>query len=177
MEELIFDVVAYQVPLEEGLTKRQVQTLLNMLPDLKTMIPLIISENNTTAIGFISETANEKSWEEEHVANRISEIIDDQTKETIDGVYEWEDDPAKENLLVFLGYPEIDELEQWIKETSCPEYIDRLKAALKRTPMSQSEFARRCGCSPSRISALFNRRYRERCPKFIWKNAKLSLSM
>ncbi|WP_430517029.1 helix-turn-helix domain-containing protein [Bacillus infantis] len=39
---------------------------------------------------------------------------------------------------------------------------------MKAKNISQTEFARRCGCSPSRISALLNHRYGQLTPIYIW---------
>ena len=70
-----------------------------------------------------------------------------------------------------------EETEQWLHDVKQPDYLIRMKVALKEKGMSQSAFARICGCSPSRISALLNGRYAEHTPKYIWKAAKLYLKL
>lgn len=71
----------------------------------------------------------------------------------------------------------MNDTQQWINDVTDPEYVDRLKAALRQKGMSQSEFARICGCSPSRISALVNKKYFGYTPKYIWEKAKTRLNM
>lgn len=81
----------------------------------------------------------------------------------------------KENGITFTSANA--ETERWKYETSHPDYPDRLRAALTEKSMTQSEFARKCGCSASRISALLRPNNEERVPKYIWENAKKYLNM
>jgi lambda repressor-like predicted transcriptional regulator/predicted RNA-binding Zn-ribbon protein involved in translation (DUF1610 family) len=62
---------------------------------------------------------------------------------------------------------------EWIVETHfIGEYRKKLRALLKEKGISQAEFARRCGCSASNISAILGERYGQRCPKYIWVAAR-----
>ncbi|HEX2882782.1 MAG TPA: helix-turn-helix transcriptional regulator [Polyangiaceae bacterium] len=72
-----------------------------------------------------------------------------------------------------------EETKQWIAETSQPEYLDRLRAALKGSAkqMSQAEFARRAGCSASNVNFLLNGYHNGFVPKYIWQTAKLYLRL
>jgi len=64
----------------------------------------------------------------------------------------------------------------WKEETSSPEeWIERLKAALDVQNISQAEFARRCGCSPSTINQLLKGSRGaliDGVPKYIWKEGR-----
>lgn len=67
--------------------------------------------------------------------------------------------------------------EAWKRDIADPHYVDRLREGLRNKGMSQAEFARRCGCSPSRISALLNSKYAEHVPKYIWEQARITLKV
>lgn len=72
-----------------------------------------------------------------------------------------------------------EETKQWIAETSRPDYLDRLRAALKGKgkQMSQAEFARLAGCSASNVNFLLNGYHSGYVPKYIWQTAKSYLKL
>ena len=64
----------------------------------------------------------------------------------------------------------------WIADTQDTDaYVEKLRAALKHAKMSQADFARRAGCSPSNISQILNHKARHiwigRVPKYVWRAA------
>ena len=62
------DAVAYQCPLEDGLSKKQLQELLSIIPANKDLTCFCVQNNNTTAIGFISlEAMEEKGLVEDDI--------------------------------------------------------------------------------------------------------------
>jgi len=65
-----------------------------------------------------------------------------------------------------------DETQQWLTDTAQPDYIERLRTALKRRKMSQREFADRCGCSLSNMSIILNGRHYGGVPKYVWRTAR-----
>jgi hypothetical protein len=70
--------------------------------------------------------------------------------------------------------------ERWLAETADPEYLPRLRAALKALSISQAEFARRCGRSASWIGQVLRGHYPHYdaggCPKGVWERAQPILS-
>lgn len=71
------------------------------------------------------------------------------------------------------------ETKQWIADTNSPDYLDKLRAALKGAgkKMSQAEFARRAGCSASNVNFLLNGYHSGFVPKYIWQAAKIHLGV
>lgn len=85
----IFDVVAFQFELEDGITKEQAIDLINQLPEGR-IIPFFTSANNTSAAGFIAHNVFEKFEIEEMdelIIKFIETIIEDTKKENEDGFY------------------------------------------------------------------------------------------
>lgn len=60
----------------------------------------------------------------------------------------------------------------WLNEAGTQEYRDALKATLKRSKMTQAEFAGYCGCSASNISAVLSGRFTDPVPKYVWAAAR-----
>ena len=61
---------------------------------------------------------------------------------------------------------------QWIKDIHQPDYLDRVRQALKANKMSQAQFARFCHCSPSTVSMYLNGYCQPRFPKYMWQKAR-----
>lgn len=60
--------------------------------------------------------------------------------------------------------------QQWIADTKAPNYLERLRDALRRHQVSQAAFARECRCSPSFIGQVL--RGNAGVPKYIWERGR-----
>lgn len=69
------------------------------------------------------------------------------------------------------GIDSKEEARQWLCDVTQPGYRDLVKATLKQRKISQAEFARMCGCSPSNVSTILNG-YVSYFPKYMWRVAR-----
>jgi hypothetical protein len=69
-----------------------------------------------------------------------------------------------------------EETQQWLDEVAQPDFLDRLKTAMKARKLSQVAFADYCGVSPSWIGVVLRgdcpHRGARHVPKGIWRQAK-----
>lgn len=91
----IYDIVLLEKPGELGLTKNNVLSLYRLLK-LNNAFPMEIGDvnGNSSAMGFITyaaaETLQYEYTQDSGLGQFISSILDDVTKETEDGVYEYQ---------------------------------------------------------------------------------------
>lgn len=84
------DVILKQVPLDSGLTCKDIQEMTNLLGNIGEIVPIEISGENASALGFYCsglDACPQKdlvSFKEE-----ITRVLDDITRETDDGFYEF----------------------------------------------------------------------------------------
>lgn len=89
MNNRVFQAAAYMIPLEEGLTRKQISFLLNKLPLEEELVPFQIAENNTTLIGFATPEAYEEHLMESD-PQVLLDLCEDWSNEKEDGIYRTE---------------------------------------------------------------------------------------
>jgi endogenous inhibitor of DNA gyrase (YacG/DUF329 family) len=76
---------------------------------------------------------------------------------------------------IYCGKAHHIDLYWWLSDTQHEDYIFRLREALKRSKVTQVQFARMVGCSPSHINTVFNGR-NHYISKRIWEVARRYVS-
>lgn len=80
-----FQIVGMMVELEDGLTKNQVISLLERLPDGEELIPFQASENNRAIYGFMTNTSVDEH--SESIVQTATLLCEDFDNERVDKVY------------------------------------------------------------------------------------------
>ncbi|NLO98058.1 MAG: hypothetical protein GX091_08325 [Peptococcaceae bacterium] len=76
-----YDVAAWMVPLESGLTKRTILKILDMLPDDCDLVPFEIHEENSSAYGYATIEAVEEENGLEAIIDLLSPMVADWTED------------------------------------------------------------------------------------------------
>ncbi|MFA6808632.1 MAG: hypothetical protein WCR27_06530 [Eubacteriales bacterium] len=78
-----YDVVAWLIPLDDGLKKNHIQKIIEMLPDAD-ILPFEIHENNSSVYGFATIEVAEEENGLESIIDLLTPVIEDWTNESSD---------------------------------------------------------------------------------------------
>jgi len=74
-----YDVAAWVVPLENGLKKKHLERVLDLLPDDSDLVPFEIHEVNSSAYGFATMEAVDQENGLEKILDTLGEVVEDWT--------------------------------------------------------------------------------------------------
>lgn len=93
-----FDVAAWMVPIDNGLKKKHIKKILELLPEDSELVPFEIHETHSSAYGFATTKVVEEENGLEPIVEMLGPVVDDWTSDTSEYV-----DTLSSGKKVYMG--------------------------------------------------------------------------